>query len=80
MNDRDKEKWKKVRSKGSFYFCMTRGIGFIGLVIFPVSLSAALNVGNLSMPSAILASLLASGGFGYVIAGVLWSVNESRCK
>lgn len=73
------ERWKKIRSKGSFHFTLTRGLFGGGCLLFINGfLSRQMIHSQPILTIDTFWSAIGSLAVGFLLAGVIWSINESR--
>lgn len=76
---RPKERWEIVRVKGSLYFTFIRGVLLAGcLFILPGCLSKQLADNQPVFSVGTLLAFIGSLASGYLLAGIIWTVNEAR--
>ena len=76
---KSKNNWEKVRAKGSFHFAFTRGVLGAGCIfLFPTYLSSKVINNEPIFTLETLGALLGSVVLGYLLAGIIWSINESN--
>lgn len=78
MKAKERNRWAAIREKGSYRFCMKNGAFLIGLfAFFPGNLRAVSGSYDVSIYWLIGGSLFVSLTVGYLVAGVIWTVQES---